>query len=1334
MGGSVLLDGTASTDPQGRALLYDWSFANRPPASRASFNDAHIAKPSFVPDLDGQYVVALVVSNGVLSSPPSNVTVTVRKCGEAAPVVTAVTATPANPNAGTQVQLDAAVTDADNSTACGLNQTFTLLWTTVSRPGTSSTALSDPTAKNPTITPDVVGAYQFSVVATDSTGLQSAPKFVTFKVAACGAAAVTFDGPPITAVFAETRPNVGAAVMLTAHPIDPGVACGVPAGTVQYRWTLAGPSGSTAVSFATQAGTQFSFTPDVVGTYDVTVRAVDAQGHSSDASTSISTTTCGVAPIAVQVNPASSTVNSFDSLPLTATPAATTCPARFAPTIAWAVSGVGAPAQLSSSSGTAVSFRASGPGDYVVSAVAINTSGQEGPVGTASVHVDACGSHPPVVVTTNNSPTFPARLQTVALSATAVDPDTACGAGRPSSIAFELVSIPQGSALTFPAGATTFQGDVEGTYSFRVVATESGTGLRSDAAILNVTVLDPDPTASTLTAVATSGAAFVVADNVDSATVRVTLHNRLGQPVAALPVSIAANGTGNAFSPASIGSSDTNGVLTVTMTSTKAETKTFTAIANQVLAPVTLSSHPSVDFVAGPTASIKLTGLPANVTAGDFSTVTVTAFDKFANVAKGPNAYAGTVQFSSTDSGATLPANFPFVAGDDGTHTFTNGVRLITAGSRTVTVTDTVKLALTDTQTAVVSPAAPATVAFTVQPSTATAGISISPAVETTVKDTFANLVPNASVTVSIGSGPVATLFGTKTESTGTNGVAGFANLSIQKAGTGYKLHAAVTGTPGDDSTAFDIRAAAPATAAFTVQPTTTTTGQHITPAVDVTVKDQFLNLVPGASAAMAIGTNPAGGILSGTLLQTTNLSGVASFANLSIDKAGTGYTLQTTVTSTPANVVQDSASFNVVVPPSITSFLAAPANIFSGGATQLSFVFSGGTGSINPGAHSVSASGTLVVANITTTTTFTLTVTNAAGTTTSATATATLTTPTGWLDLNNPSINPLDTRAAQPFSLTFDPANSSIIYAATLSKGVLTTSTGGPPWASTNFPAGDQALGVSVGHPITGLSIWVSVNCAGKLQHSTNGTTWTEVDGTANGLPAKACPIPRSAIVLDPSDSTHKTLYVGFSQGGLFRSIDDGTTWSNIPLILANSTPDNQPTALAIASNGTLFVGTNGGNLFRVSGISMTPLTTADPAPATQVNAIAVDPEGNIVVAGHTDGVLESATGPSFTFSIIDAFASGTSVGGVAFAVDGASSAGVVTGSIYAVTAGATADGKRVFRSSNLGASFLNVTTATPAIDTSDYFFVTPHPTDGTTLYVLGQSSGFFKRTFGAP
>ncbi len=52
--------------------------------------------------------------------------------------------------------------------------------------------------------------------------------------------------------------------------------------------------------------------------------------------------------------------------------------------------------------------------------------------------------------------------------------------------------------------------------------------------------------------------------------------------------------------------------------------------------------------------------------------------------------YTGTVHFTTSDGGAvTLPSDYTFVTGDHGVHTFT-GVTLVTAGSQTVTATDTV--------------------------------------------------------------------------------------------------------------------------------------------------------------------------------------------------------------------------------------------------------------------------------------------------------------------------------------------------------------------------------------------------------------------------------------------------------------------------------------------------------------------------------------------------------------------------------------------------------------------------------------------------------------------
>src|SRR5262249_18501349 len=48
--------------------------------------------------------------------------------------------------------------------------------------------------------------------------------------------------------------------------------------------------------------------------------------------------------------------------------------------------------------------------------------------------------------------------------------------------------------------------------------------------------------------------------------------------------------------------------------------------------------------------------------------------------------YTGKVHFTSTDAAAVLPADYTFVAGDNGIHSF--NVTLKTGGSQTVTVTD----------------------------------------------------------------------------------------------------------------------------------------------------------------------------------------------------------------------------------------------------------------------------------------------------------------------------------------------------------------------------------------------------------------------------------------------------------------------------------------------------------------------------------------------------------------------------------------------------------------------------------------------------------------------
>jgi hypothetical protein len=109
--------------------------------------------------------------------------------------------------------------------------------------------------------------------------------------------------------------------------------------------------------------------------------------------------------------------------------------------------------------------------------------------------------------------------------------------------------------------------------------------------------------------------------------------------------------------------------------------------------------------------------------------------------------------------------------------------------------------------------------------------------------------------------------------------------------GAGYTLTAA-TGLAGTTSTTFDITPGAATQLIFTAQPTNTTAGATITPAVQVTARDAEGNTATGftGNVTVAIGANPGGSTRSPAVQAA--VAGVATFSDLSIEKVGTGYTI----------------------------------------------------------------------------------------------------------------------------------------------------------------------------------------------------------------------------------------------------------------------------------------------------------------------------------------------------------------------------------------------------------------------------------------------------------
>ncbi|MEZ4485254.1 MAG: PKD domain-containing protein [Syntrophotaleaceae bacterium] len=76
IGTLVTLDGSGSSDADGDFLTYAWSLATVPTGSSVALSDETAVSPTFTADVDGEYILSLVVSDGLEDSVADTVTVT----------------------------------------------------------------------------------------------------------------------------------------------------------------------------------------------------------------------------------------------------------------------------------------------------------------------------------------------------------------------------------------------------------------------------------------------------------------------------------------------------------------------------------------------------------------------------------------------------------------------------------------------------------------------------------------------------------------------------------------------------------------------------------------------------------------------------------------------------------------------------------------------------------------------------------------------------------------------------------------------------------------------------------------------------------------------------------------------------------------------------------------------------------------------------------------------------------------------------------------------------------------------------------------------------------
>jgi hypothetical protein len=171
---------------------------------------------------------------------------------------------------------------------------------------------------------------------------------------------------------------------------------------------------------------------------------------------------------------------------------------------------------------------------------------------------------------------------------------------------------------------------------------------------------------------------------------------------------------------------------------------------------------------------------PGSATAGVALNVTLTAQDPYGNTA---TSYTGTARFTSSDAKAVLPANYTFNSSDAGTHAFTSGATLKTAGKQTITATDTTTSSITGTATISVTAAAASTFSVTA-PASVTAGSAFS--ITVTAQDPFGNRATSYRGTVHFTSSDAkAVLPANYTFTANDSGVHSFSNgATLKTAGT----------------------------------------------------------------------------------------------------------------------------------------------------------------------------------------------------------------------------------------------------------------------------------------------------------------------------------------------------------------------------------------------------------------------------------------------------------------------------------------------------------------------------------------------------------------------
>ncbi len=293
-----------------------------------------------------------------------------------------------------------------------------------------------------------------------------------------------------------------------------------------------------------------------------------------------------------------------------------------------------------------------------------------------------------------------------------------------------------------------------------------------------------------------------------------------------------------------------------------------------------LASATSGNIVVSAAAAAKLaiTSQPTNGIVGTpIGNVVVQVQDSFGNLIAGSTA---SVSISSTPTGVSGTTVVGAVAG---VATFSNLV-FNTPATYTVTASSTGLASAFSSSIAITLPAS--RLVITSPPASGTAGTALATVV-VKVEDANGNVVTGSTAPVTISSTPAGV--GGTLSANAVSGVATFSNLVFTKTGR-YTISATSPGLTTATSPSFTVSAAVASLLKIKAQPTTGKAGTLLGKIL-VQVQDSFGNLVTTSTAAVTVAATGPGTFKTGGTTTVNAVAGVASFANLELDTAGS-YTI----------------------------------------------------------------------------------------------------------------------------------------------------------------------------------------------------------------------------------------------------------------------------------------------------------------------------------------------------------------------------------------------------------------------------------------------------------